>query len=337
MKHSFAYLLCAVAASTAPVIHAATPTATQTAAPLAKPAVKPRAVANASFAANEPKLRPASVSVTQIVERNAAARGGLEAWHKITALTMTGKMDAGRARVVNPADYQPGHKRPLNVPGSEADRGTLVQLPFVMDFKRPRKSRVEIDFQGQKAIQIYDGTKGYKLRPFLNRTDWQPFSAEEIKVAAQQQELDGALMDYATKGTHIDVEGVAPIEGHDAYRLRLKFKDGQEEHLWVDATSYLEVRIDSARTVGARSRPIRTYLRDYRSVNGVKIPYVTETQTEGRPDPERIMVESASVNPPMDDARFVPPVAVPASPAPSTKPVTAIQGPAAAPTTSPKH
>jgi hypothetical protein len=317
VKNPCEFLVCGILVIAAAPIYAAAPAAKTAAA--AASAVRP---GGAAPVATEPKLRPATLSVAQILERNAAARGGLEAWRKVSSLSMSGKMDAGRARVVHPEDYAAGHKRPLNAAGSEPDRGTLVQVPFTMEFKRPRKSRVEIDFHGQKAVQVYDGQKGYKLRPYLNRSDWQPFNANETKAAAEQQELDGALLDYAAKGTRIEVEGMAPVEGHDAFRLKLKFKDGQEERIWVDASSFLEVRIDGARAVGPRSRPLHTYLRDYRPVNGLKVPFLTETQVEGRADPERIIVDAVTVNPTLDNARFAPPVGA-ASPKPGAQVVPA--------------
>jgi len=66
--------------------------------------------------------------------------------------------------------------------------------------KRPGKSRVEIEFAGKTAVQVYDGTNGWKLRPYLNRNDVEPFTAEEAKSEAGKT-LDGPLVDYAAKGT----------------------------------------------------------------------------------------------------------------------------------------
>ena len=301
MNNLFRSLLVTTAILAVPTVHGAQPAAAPQRAAAALTATN-------SLGPTEVKLRPTTLTAAQIVERYAAARGGLDSWRKIATLATAGKMDAGRARQVRPEDYAAGHKRPLTGPGSDSDRGTMVQVPFVMEFKRPRKARVEIDYHGQKAVQVYDGTKGYKLRPFLNRADWQLFSAEEAKAAAMQQELDGPLLDYVAKGTKIAVEGMGAVEAHDAYRLKLTFKDGQDERLWVDATSFLEVRIDTIRKVSGRPRSVVTYLRDYRTVNGVKIPFLSETQVEGRPDPERIVVETATVNPTLDDSRFVPPL-----------------------------
>jgi len=60
---------------------------------------------------------------------------------------------------------------PVPVPGPHASAQTLVtrpaeevQLPFVMELKRPRKMRFELQFSGQTAIQVFDGANGWKLR-----------------------------------------------------------------------------------------------------------------------------------------------------------------------------
>ena len=122
--------------------------------------------ASAAFAAD--------LSAAQIAEKNVAARGGLEAWRAVNTLTMSGEMDAG----------------------GKQD----TKLPFVFSLKRPHKSRLEIRFQNQTAVQTYDGTQGWKLRPFLGRNDADPFMADEAKSAAAADELDGPLVDYARKG-----------------------------------------------------------------------------------------------------------------------------------------
>ena len=38
-----------------------------------------------------------------------------------------------------------------------------------MELKRPRKMRFELQFNGQTAVQVFDGANGWKLRSFLNR------------------------------------------------------------------------------------------------------------------------------------------------------------------------
>jgi hypothetical protein len=53
-----------------------------------------------------------------------------------------------------------------------------------------------------------------------------------------------------------------------------------------------------------RYHPVATYLRDFRSVSGLMIPYVNETAVEGVRQTEKIIVEKAVANPRLEDARF---------------------------------
>src|SRR5581483_4496979 len=125
---------------------------------------------------------------------------------------------------------------------------------------RPRKMRLELEFNGQTAVQVYDGANGWKLRPFLNRRQVEPFSEEELKAASRQSDLDGPLIDYATKGTQIEVEGMEKVENNDAYKLKLTLKDGQVQHVWVDARTFLETKIEgSPRRLDGRYHPVVTY------------------------------------------------------------------------------
>jgi outer membrane lipoprotein-sorting protein len=222
---------------------------------------------------------PVELTATQIVERNVAARGGLQAWRSVKTMSMSGKLDAG------------GRQK--------------MQLPFVLEMERSRKTRLELQFNGQTAIQVYDGTNGWKLRPFLNRHDVEPYTPEELKAASMQAELDGPLLDYAAKGTNVQLDGIQPVEGHDAFNLKLTLKNGQVQHIWVDAQSFLDVKVEGApRRLDGKFHPVATYLRDYRSVNGLMIPYVNETAVEGVRQTEKILVEKVTVNPKLEDSRF---------------------------------
>lgn len=222
------------------------------------------------------------LTVDQIVERNVSARGGLEAWHAVTSLSMSGKMEAGGT--------------------------TNTELPFVTDMQRPRKTRIELQFEGKTAVQVYDGVHGWKLRPFLGRNTVEPFSPEELKSAASQAELDGPLVDYATKGNHLELETVEPVEGREAYKLKLTDNSGTVKHVWVDAETFLEVKVsDAPRRLDGKLHPVETYYRDYRSSQGLVMPYVFETVVEGVKQTHKIKIENVVVNPRLESARFAKP------------------------------
>jgi hypothetical protein len=146
------------------------------------------------------------------------------------------------------------------------------------------------------------------MRPYLNRTDWEAFSPEQAKVQAAEAGLDGLLFDYAKKGTKVDLESVDPVEGHDAYKLKLTMKSGKVQHVWIDTQTFLDVKIDGIpRRMDGRMHNVYVYQRDFRSVQGLMMPFVLETAVDGYPDTHKMLIEKIAVNPKLDDARFTKP------------------------------
>jgi outer membrane lipoprotein-sorting protein len=243
-----------------------------------------------------------TLSATQIVEKNVAARGGIGAWRNVQTLSWSGKMEAGgnNQRYVKAPGVAP--------PPGASPTAPQLELPFVLEMKRGRKQRLELQFDGQTAVQVYDGAKGWKVRPFLNRHQVEAFSADEVKAAATQADLDGQLIDYASKGTRIEVEGVEKVEDREAYKLKLTLKDKTVLHDWVDAQTFLEVKIEGApRKLDGRFHPVFVYMRDYRQEGGLQIPHVLETTVQGVARVEKISIEKVAVNPRLDDSRFAKP------------------------------
>jgi outer membrane lipoprotein-sorting protein len=243
----------------------------------------------------------AKLSAEQIAEKNIAARGGLQAWRAVQTISMSGRMQAGgneRASKSAPGVKTGGPQMPKR-PTEQAE------LPFRMELKRVRKSRLELDFHGQTAVQVYDGANGWKLRPYLNRHEVEPYTAEEMKAAALQADLDGPLVDYSAKGTKVELEGAEKVEGNDTYRLKLTYKNGQTQHVWVDAKTFLETKMEGTpRRLDGKYHPVEIYYRDYKSTNGLLIPYLLETKVQGVQQTEKIEIEKVTVNPKLDDTRF---------------------------------
>jgi len=262
--------------------------------------------------AADTKSAQSGLSAPQIVEKNVAARGGLQAWRAVQTLSLQGKMGAGGNRRAALAVAGPNQKE-VSLPQRPAEE---VQLPFVMELKRPRKMRLELQVKGQTAVQVYDGTKGWKLRPYLNRHEVEPYTAAELKTASNQGELDGPLMDYAAKGSHVELAGTEKVEGRNTYKLKVTEKTGHTLHVWIDAETFLETKIEGQpRILDGTSHPVEVYYRDYRTVEGRKIPFLLETRVlpVGRNalglrdtpvPPEKVIIEKVEVNPKLDEKLF---------------------------------
>jgi hypothetical protein len=241
--------------------------------------------------ATPPKAKPAVVApapslpkltAAQIVDRNVAARGGLSKWRAVQSMTLSGKMDAG----------------------GKVD----TQLPYTVQMKRPNKQRLAIEFGGQTALQVFDGEKGWKLRPYLNRADPEPFSEDEISKTREGQGFEGPLIDYAAKGNKVELEGTETVDGKATYRLKVTNEQGHANHIWIDGMTFLEAKIEGhPHRFDGKMRPVDTYLSDYQTVDGVRIPFLSETRVQGVRVSHKMTVEKAALNTKLDDALFAKP------------------------------
>jgi len=262
----------------------------------------------------------ANLSAAEIITKNVAARGGLEAWRAVKTMSLSGKMGAGgnqRATLQVPTQAQATVvTRNTDEPKLPSRRVEEINLPFLMELARPGKMRFELQVAKQTALQVYDGVNGWKLRPYLNRLEVEPYTAEEKKAASNQSELDGPLVDYAAKGTRIELDGTERVEGRDTYKLKLTLKSGDITHVWVDAQTFLEAKIEGQpRRLDGTYHPVEVYYRDYRNVKGLEIPFVLETRvlpvaktamgTRDTPvPPERALIEKVVINPGFDAGLF---------------------------------
>jgi len=138
---------------------------------------------------------------------------------------------------------------------------------------------------------------------------------------AIQSDLDGPLVDYAAKGTKIELAGMEKVEDRDTYKLKLTLKSGQSIHVWIDAQTFLEAKIEGQpRRLDGIYHPVEVYYRDYRPVQGLQIPHVLETKVlpvalksprlkDPAVPPEKIMIDKVVLNPNIEESRFSKPEA----------------------------
>ncbi len=265
-------------------------------------------------AAPETAPPQSKLTAAEIVDRNVAARGGLQAWRAVHAISFTGKMGAGGNQRATLPISTPGLKSNKQMPAARPVDET--QLPFVMDLERGGKMRLELQFNGQTAVQVYDGKNGWKLRPFLNRRTVEPYTPEEAKMASMKTDLDGPLVDYAVKGSKVELVGMEKVDNRDTYKLKVTMKNGNAFHVFVDAQTFLETKMEGQpRRLDGVNHPVEIYFSDYRQVSGIRIPFLLETKVlpvvrtgQSYVPPsipaEKTTIEKVSVNPNLEESLF---------------------------------
>jgi hypothetical protein len=239
------------------------------------------AVAAAVFAAQPATAE--DLTAAQVVEKNAAARGGREAWRKIETMAWSGRVES-------------------------ANRGGR-RVPFLLEQKRPDRTRFEVTVDGQKAVRVFNGTDGWKMRAgSTGRPEVQPYTADELNFARGAAMIDGPLMNHAAAGATISLAGLQEFEKHKAYVLDLRLASGSSYRVWIDAETFLELRYDRE-FVNAQGRPAATsvFFSDYRAVEGLQLPFNIEAGTADGKARDKLVIEQVVLNPRLDDRTFAKP------------------------------
>src|SRR5258708_15492627 len=86
----------------------------------------------------------AELTVQQILERHAAARGGAEVWHKIQTMAWTGHIESGS--------------------------GGISKQPFLVVFPQAASTRFDILDEGQPCLPVFYGSESWQERQTSHST-----------------------------------------------------------------------------------------------------------------------------------------------------------------------
>ena len=217
-------------------------------------------------------------TVDELVAKNIEAKGGATALHDLQSLRLTGKL--------------------------LVDLGGQIELAFLQSKKRPDEVRSEVSLQGMTQIEAYDGKEGWKVSPFFGRKDPERMSADDVKALIEDTEIDGALVDWQTKGSSVEYLGPEDVDGTPAHKLKVVRKNGDVSFVYLDPDHFLEIRILTERTRHGAQEEEETDLGDYEKAGGVFVPTSIEFGRKGAPDKQRIIIDKVEANVPVDDTIF---------------------------------
>jgi hypothetical protein len=222
-----------------------------------------------------------SQTVDEIIAKNAQARGGIDKLRTLKSLKLTARLSAGSFRAT-----------------------------YVLENKRSNKVREETIIQSMARVRAYDGRSAWQINPFGGRKDPALMSADDTRALILKVDPEGLLIDYKEKGHQAELLGHDSVEGTDCYKIKLTLKDGDIRYYYLDADSYLEIKIETQSNVRGAVQFTDTMLGDYEQVDGIYFPFSIEVgDTGGDAPPLRLTVEKIEVNAPLDDRLFSLPIA----------------------------
>jgi hypothetical protein len=218
-----------------------------------------------------------SITLDEILARNLKAHGGADKVNAVKTMRMSTTLE-----------YAPG-----------ADAG------FTIELGRPDKVHYGFTLQGMTQSQGYDGKTGWGNDPFNGKRDAEPLGEDDLKDIQEQADFGFPLSAYKDKGYKMEYLGMEPVEGSDAYKVKITLPNGDDITYFLDADYFLEIREEVKRRVRGAEREIDTSIGNYKEVAGMEFPFYFETGTKGNPNAQKITVDKIEVNPPgIDDAYF---------------------------------
>jgi hypothetical protein len=135
---------------------------------------------------------------------------------------------------------------------------------------RPRKLRVEAAYQKDPETRILNGAKGWMGVGKAGQKEADRYAYEGLVFQYDYMNLPFSLIDgtrtVVYKGR--DATGSVPVDV-----LHVRGGEGEEMTLYVDTVTHLVTRVSSPIAAPAGKTEVGVEFSDYRSVNGVKMPF----------------------------------------------------------------
>jgi zinc protease len=198
-------------------------------------------------------------TASEVVDKCLTALGGRAALAKLTSRSAVGTIT-------------------LSTPGGEVS-GTVELFN-----QAPNKMRtlIKIDLSSLGAGQLvvdqrFDGTAGYVMDSLQGNHDITGNQLDNLRNSS----FPSPLLNYKELGMNMQLGAKEKVGGRDAYVLILEPPSGSVVRQYVDAETYLPIQAVVKAFVPQLGQDLEqtTALRDYRTVDGVKLPFEVRTSS----------------------------------------------------------
>lgn len=215
------------------------------------------------------------MTVDEIIAKNVETRGGMDALKAVKSARTSANISMGG-----------------------------MEMPLSIVFKRPQKIRVDMEIQGMKVVQAFDGETGWTVMPMMGSTEPSRMADDQLTQMKQQSDWDGPLVDYREKGHTVELVGKEDVEGTEAYKLKVTMENGDESHFYLDTDHFLIFKQEGRTNMNGMEVNATTTFSNYKEVGDVVLAFSTEIVAEGAPTGIVFTVNEVELNIDVDDARF---------------------------------
>ncbi len=183
--------------------------------------------------------------------------------------------------------------------------GTLDGAPIQVFAKQPSLFRMELMAGKDRIIQAYDGSFGWQMTAGDHAQAARLNGAQLDQVINQASNaIGGPLVQAPERGTRVEYEGKATVNGKDCYKLKLTLVSGAVIHSYIDAATFLESREELVSQDGG---VIEETVGDYKTFDGILFPCRFVSKAKGGTTTYVLQLQKVTLNPSLAAGLFTMP------------------------------
>ena len=138
--------------------------------------------------------------------------------------------------------------------------------------------RSEMEFGGQKIVQVYNDKSGWVINPMGGSADAVAMPDDQYKVGKDQIEVGGLLYNYQAKGNKVELTGRENVGTVSAYKLKVTNNAGVETTVYLDPSTYYIVKLVRSVSFNGQSMDIAVSYSNYQKTDfGIPVANTIET------------------------------------------------------------
>lgn len=171
------------------------------------------------------------------------------------------------------------------------------KIPFNYYAVDKTAQRTEFSFSGLTGYFIVTKDSGFNFNPFQGQKTPENMTAEDVKLAQNDLDQQGILLNYKEKGYAVDLLDNEDVDGVDAIQLKITITPNKTLYYFVDPSNYYIIRIKTVSVSNGQQQRNSTDYYDFKKTkDGYMFPYVFDN----------ITFDNIEVNVPLDDNLFKP-------------------------------
>lgn len=212
-------------------------------------------------------------NVDEIIDKHIKAHGGVEAWENIESIKVYGRFTA-----------------------------FSIEEDFFAIKTKEGQYYSELNLGKHKVLEAFNGKTGWTIDPWQEILYPRNLKKVEINVFYQKAELFTPFYKYKERGFRVQLLDNEDVDGVEMIVLKLTRNNGMEEKWYLDPDTYLEYKCESYWVDFGYPVPAESYFDDFRTVNGVVLPFFIE-RTFGQRD-RILQIENIEFNIKIDKSIF---------------------------------